>query len=1315
MGRKGIVHKILMGAVAVSMALTGLLGSVPLPVKAAEEEKYTVTFEAYEGTCETESISVPKGESIILPEAAYEGHYLLSWTDVTVNGNVTTFRSIGGAGDTYTPERDLCLYANWKPEEETGQETEEEPDQKQEETTGQEPEEKPEQTTEQTTEQEPGQDISVSYEARIGEIYYEDIESAFADAGEGDTITVLKDCSASGTLEVTADNITLCSVDKENPATVRRDEEFSGKMYRTDAENVLIGITSGSLTMDHIIIDGGAVLDEEFVNTGEVWESPLIYVRGACAIGEGCILQNNYNTDYSESVNSSRSVRTAGALEVAYGGSLTMDGGLIQDCYTLGAGGGIQTGSNTETKITSGTIRHCYGIWGGALGLMGPSEISGMELYGNEAESSGGAVWSISELELDGCTIRDNYSDYDGGGASITSNCRTVVSRCAFTGNSAGRGSAIHVSGSSGTEAPVIRDCTITGNRSDAETPINGSAINYLGRDGLVLDGEIVMEDNTYYNGRQNDIVFWFDDAEPIRLGKDFTSTSLFKLSGYEVTSGKLLIDATTNGKEADTRQFSSSHGGFRTEEIGGDIYFTRIYRILYILNETGYLDPKLYAADEPVTILGRDAEIPSLGSFTRPDQVFAGWNTEKDGSGTDYAEGQEVFLTEDIIYLYGKWEDKFTVSYAYNGGTGDMESDYSAPGYPAALPGASREGYRLKGWYEDEGLTAFAGMAGEDYAADADITLYAAWEPEEKAEATITFDADGGTMEGGDITAKIGDTITLPACTKEGYEFAGWYDGGIYVGNADDEYAVTGDATLKAHYIKKEAPVCTVTFDTDGGQEISPVKVEKGRKITLPEAVKEGCLFLGWYTEKEGGEKAGTEFTVAEDITLFAHWEKEAEKPVEKPEATITFDADGGEMEGGDITAKIGDTITLPSCTKEGYEFTGWYDNGTCVGAAGEKYTVTGDATLKAHYEKKEETTYLITFDPNGGRKAEHIRAAKGEKIALPGTEKSGYVFLGWYTEKKGGILLGLAGDEMEVAKDMTVYALWEKKKTGETADKNPETCKAVFHTEGGTLKNKDITVVKGAGLYLPMPEKEGYEFAGWYLDKSLKQFAGAYRDAYRITKDTDFYAKWEKANTSNSGGNDSKDDAGHGNAETKETYTVKYDANGGTVKESYAKVEKGTGVKLPSAEREGFSFKGWYTGKQVFIGKAGSTYKSDKDITLFAKWEKITGGADNGSGNGNGSTETGSSPGAGAGTSDSPGKESGVSAASGRPDEKADASTEKTSGTAVNVSGTAAEKEPVIQTGRTSPVYLLAALGMCGILLAAFSIREGKRSSGK
>ena len=75
MGRKKRFSRLLLFAAMLSTIGAGVLGSVPLPVKAAEEEEtYTVRFEAYEGTCETESVSVPRGESITLPGASYEGY-----------------------------------------------------------------------------------------------------------------------------------------------------------------------------------------------------------------------------------------------------------------------------------------------------------------------------------------------------------------------------------------------------------------------------------------------------------------------------------------------------------------------------------------------------------------------------------------------------------------------------------------------------------------------------------------------------------------------------------------------------------------------------------------------------------------------------------------------------------------------------------------------------------------------------------------------------------------------------------------------------------------------------------------------------------------------------------------------------------------------------------------------------------------------------------------------------------------------------------------------------------------------------------------
>ena len=514
------------------------------------------------------------------------------------------------------------------------------------------------------------------------------------------------------------------------------------------------------------------------------------------------------------------------------------------------------------------------------------------------------------------------------------------------------------------------------------------------------------------------------------------------------------------------------------------------------------------------------------------------------------------------------------------------------------------------------------------------DASYYAAWE---KAEATVTFDADGGKMEDGDITAKIGDTITLPDCTKEGYEFTGWYDGEICVGQAGEEYTVSDDVTLKARYEKQEdkAVICTVTFDADGG--------DTARKS---------------------------------------------------------------------IDAEKGSAIILPACSKTGYEFLGWFlssDDNICIGQAGEEFTVQGDISLKAHFEKKEAVKVTITFDADGGRAVNPIQAEKGSIIRLPKTEKEGYSFLGWYTEKDGGILLGIPGSEMKAVKDMTAYALWEKeagKDTDDDPDNNadPETCKVTFHAGKGTIKVKELTIIKDGSLYLPLPEREGYDFTGWYLDDSLTQFAGAYHDTYRITRDIDFYAKWEKSkensgdngDSENSGNTENGDNTqdGDNSGEALNTYTIKYDANGGRTKNASVKVVKGDSVKLPGAEREGYTFKGWYTDRQVFIGTEGETYKPGRSISLYARWEKTEENNTSGKDEQNTSDKDKNTSGTVSGNS------------AGSPSDK-NTDTRTEGGTGNAGKGT----EPVIQTGHASPFILLAALGLCGVMLAAASVLEGKK----
>ena len=1203
MGRKRIFSKLLLFAVMVSTIGAGVLGSVPLPVKAAEEGNYTVKFVPYEGTCDTESVSVPRGESIILPDASYEGHYLAGWVDAVDEGNVTTFRTIGVAGSEYTPERDLWLYANWKPVEE--------------------------------------QDITVIYEARIGDTSYEELEEAFANAQAGDTITVLRDCRVSSTLEVTADNITLKSEDAGSPVTISREDDFVGKKYGMNTDTVLLTVKGGSLTTQDVIFDGGAVLDDDFNNSGKVWNSPLIYVDGAYTMESGTVLQNNYNTDGYESNGSGRTLHTAGAVHIKKNAGFTMEGGLIQNCYTSG-GGGVQSEADSQMTATSGTIRNCHATWGGGVDLQGSAELSNMTFTGNVAGSSGGGISSSASLTVTDCLVEGNRSAYDGGGIYTGTGHLAHITGCTITGNEAPRGSAVQTKGGEGTLPLVIRDCTITGNRSGEKIHAGGT-ICYMNETGIVLSGKIVMEDNLSVGYEPCDIHYFYNTGASILLDEDFESDSTFVLGGYDsIKPGRVLIDGTLYHKDASPEQFPWHCPNYCTEKRGENLYLAEVpktYFVTYDVNNNPdgasdmCSDPNKYTSEETVTIMDQEALFPLLGNIVRFGYNFVGWNTEPDGTGTDYAPLQEINLT-DNLYLYAKWEAKepVTLTYIYNDGEGRTDSAQVIPGANIAFPDASRKGYSFKGWYEDEALTVFAGNAGEKhYAPQKDTSYYAAWE---KAEATISFDADGGKMEGGDVTAKIGDTITLPNCTKEGYEFTGWYDGDTCVGQAGEEYTVSDDVTLKARYEKKEteAVICTVTFDADGG--------DTARKS---------------------------------------------------------------------ITAEKGSAIILPACSKTGYEFLGWFlasDDSICIGQAGEEFTVQGDISLKAHFEKKEAVKVTITFEADGGKAVNPIKAAKGDMIRLPKTEKEGYRFLGWYTEKDGGILLGIPGSEMKAVKDMTAYALWEKEAEENTdSDADPETCKVTFHAGQGTIKVKELTIIKDGSLYLPMPEREGYDFTGWYLDDELTQFAGAYHDTYRITRDTDFYAKWEKSKD-NSGNNGDSENNGNtedndNSGETLNTYTIKYDANGGKTKNASVKVVIGGSVKLPGAEREGYSFKGWYTDRQVFIGTEGETYKPSRSISLYARWEKADkDNQDNNTENTNDKDNKNTSD----KNQNTSGTVSGNSA--GSPSDK-DTDTKTEGGNGNAGKGT----EPVIQTGHASPFYLLAALGLCGVMLAAASVLEGKK----
>ena len=64
------------------------------------------------------------------------------------------------------------------------------------------------------------------------------------------------------------------------------------------------------------------------------------------------------------------------------------------------------------------------------------------------------------------------------------------------------------------------------------------------------------------------------------------------------------------------------------------------------------------------------------------------------------------------------------------------------------------------------------------------------------------------------------------------------------------------------------------VTFVSNGGTEVEPQKIQDGKRLAnLPSPRKEGCVFLGWYTDEACTTKWNNITKVTGDVTLYAGW----------------------------------------------------------------------------------------------------------------------------------------------------------------------------------------------------------------------------------------------------------------------------------------------------------------------------------------------------------------------------------------------------------------------------------------------------------
>ena len=149
------------------------------------------------------------------------------------------------------------------------------------------------------------------------------------------------------------------------------------------------------------------------------------------------------------------------------------------------------------------------------------------------------------------------------------------------------------------------------------------------------------------------------------------TITYQYTQSGSNVTSHDIGIDPirlkNDDGSYTDTKGAAQDQYNFEVDK------WLKCQRLLVIF------DPNYTGAPEiEVQKVAPSTDTPLLSNpFTRENYTFNGWNTAADGSGTSYADGDNITLTADTT-LYAQWRCSHAVTEVRDA----KDATCTAPGY---------------------------------------------------------------------------------------------------------------------------------------------------------------------------------------------------------------------------------------------------------------------------------------------------------------------------------------------------------------------------------------------------------------------------------------------------------------------------------------------------------------------------------------------------------------------------------------------------------------------------------------------------------
>lgn len=439
-----------------------------------------------------------------------------------------------------------------------------------------------------------------------------------------------------------------------------------------------------------------------------------------------------------------------------------------------------------------------------------------------------------------------------------------------------------------------------------------------------------------------------------------------------------------------------------------------------------------------------------------------------------------------------------------------------------------------------------------------------------------VPSSADAGTATGGG-TYNTDEDITVTATPNNGFTFVCWTteDGTEVSKDASYSFKASSDLKLTAVFLAMMRNTVQLNYNVtvaeteNGNASVSPAEAAEGDEITVTATPAEEYELDKITWSWNGGEArditSAKTFTMpAGDVTVNVTFK------VKTVNYTVSFNTNGGKETIEAQTVESGQTATKPADpTKEGNTFAGWFADEALTTTYDFATPVTDNITIYAKWTPVP-VNYTVTFKTNGGKEEIKAQTVESGKTATKPADptKDGNNFAGWFSDEA----LTKAYDfTTPVTADITLYAKWTP---------IHKTFTVTFDTDGGSSVEKQ-SVKEGDKASKPAtdPTKKDSLFAGWVTAKGGSE---AYKFDTPVTKNITIYAKW-----------------------TPDSWTVKFDANGGSGSMDAVKVKKGKKLTLPESRFTAPSAK---TFDKWTVGAPGTQIDVNDNLIIKAIWKDRT-----------------------------------------------------------------------------------------------------------